>query len=205
MKKSLKMLLPATGGLFTAILASTCCLSPLLSIAGFLGVTVSQLVWLSSAKPYLVTISLASIGYSLVKAYKKPSPDGMASCCTIPQDKNKDDRSFLQSKTFLWVMAIFTLITLIAPSIANAAPANPPKEEQYTYKVEKLTQSCCVGIIEYSLKKVKGYIKCSPDVKNHEITVWFDSTVTNKEDIRKAISKTGYTAEYKPLRVDAIN
>lgn len=63
---------------------------------------------------------------------------------------------------------------------------------QKTYKLKGFKQSCCTGIVEYSLKEVTGYIKSESDVKNQELTVWFDKTKCTEKDIKKAINKTPY-------------
>ena len=61
-----------------------------------------------------------------------------------------------------------------------------------TYKLKEFKQSCCSGIVEYSLKEVEGYIKSKANVKNQELTVWFDKTKCTEKDIKKAINKTPY-------------
>lgn len=61
-----------------------------------------------------------------------------------------------------------------------------------TYKLKGFKQSCCSGIVEYSLKEVTGYIKSKANVKRQELTVWFDKTKCTEEDIKKAINKTPY-------------
>jgi copper chaperone CopZ len=63
---------------------------------------------------------------------------------------------------------------------------------QKKYELKGFKQSCCTGIVEYSLKEVPGFIKSEADVKNQELTVWFDKTICTEEDIKKAINKTPY-------------
>lgn len=201
MKTSGKNTFPAIGALIAAVLASTCCIGPFLAVAGFLGVSVSQLVWLASIKNYLIIISLVAISYSLYKAYKKPKQMNTNNCCqpTSLAEENKGKKSFssvIRSKTFLWIVAIFTLLTLLAPYISNAQKATV-KEVATTYKIEKLTQACCIGIIEYSLKDVKGYKKLKADLKKKEVVVWYDPKETDKAKIKEAIDKSTYTAEIK--------
>ncbi len=61
-----------------------------------------------------------------------------------------------------------------------------------TYKLKEFKQSCCTGIVEYSLKEVAGYIKSKANVKNQELTVWFAKTKCTEKDIKRAINKTPY-------------
>lgn len=61
-----------------------------------------------------------------------------------------------------------------------------------TYKLKDFKQSCCIGIVEYSLKEVTGFIKSEANVKSQEISVWFDKTKCTEKDIKEAINKTPY-------------
>lgn len=62
------------------------------------------------------------------------------------------------------------------------------------YYSEKLTQSCCIAIVEYSLKKADGYEKLEANLEKRLLTVWYDANKTNAEKIREAINKTPYKA-----------
>ena len=93
-----------------------------MAFAGLLGASVSQLMWLAIIKPYLIAFSLIAVSYNLYRAY---FPKKEQACCTIESQetiskldtKQKKSLSFLQSKTFLWCVAIITLIILILPYI----------------------------------------------------------------------------------------
>ena len=64
-----------------------------------------------------------------------------------------------------------------------------------TFKLKGFNKSCCTGIVKYSLKEINGFIKSEANVKNQELTVWFDKTKSTEEDIKKAINKTPYKIE----------
>lgn len=66
------------------------------------------------------------------------------------------------------------------------------KITESTYKLEGFTKSCCSGIVEYALKEVDGYVKSKANVKNKELTVWFDNTKTSEYVIKQAINRTAY-------------
>ncbi len=69
---------------------------------------------------------------------------------------------------------------------------NKHESTKKTYKLKGFKQSCCSGIVEYSLKEVDGFIKSESKVKEQKLTVWFDKTKCTEEDIEKAINKTPY-------------
>ncbi|WP_336070447.1 hypothetical protein [Mesoflavibacter sp. CH_XMU1404-2] len=118
----MKSILSSISAVFVALVACTCCVGPLMAFAGMLGAIVSQLVWLATIKPYLIAFSLIAVSYNLYRAY---FPKKEQACCTIESQetiskldtKQKKSLSFLQSKTFLWCVAIITLIILILPYI----------------------------------------------------------------------------------------
>ncbi|CAM1343668.1 hypothetical protein [Tenacibaculum amylolyticum] len=63
---------------------------------------------------------------------------------------------------------------------------------QKQYKLSGFKQSCCTGIVEYSLKETKGYVKSKADVSKQLLTVWYDKNKCNESAIKKAINKTPY-------------
>ena len=120
----MKSLFSSISAVFVAIAACTCCIGPLMALAGMLGVSASQLIWLSSVKNYLIAFSLLAISYNLYRVYY---PKKEQECCDINQNevllklntKEKNAVSFFQSKSFLWSIAILTVIILILPYIIN--------------------------------------------------------------------------------------
>lgn len=120
----MKALLSSVSAVVVALAACTCCVGPLMALAGMLGASVSQLVWLASVKPYLVTFSLLMVSFNLYRAY---FPKKEASCCDLNEAqatqqlnaKEKQTLSFLQSKPFLWSIAILTILLLLLPYIYN--------------------------------------------------------------------------------------
>ena len=113
----MKSFISSFGAIFAALAASTCCVAPLLSLAGFLGVSASQIAWLASVKPYLISASLCIIGFNLYRAY---FPKKQQECCSIDDNSELTQTESrivtkLRSKTFLWIVAGITLAILILP------------------------------------------------------------------------------------------
>lgn len=120
----MKSILSSISAILVALIACTCCVGPLMALAGMLGASVSQLVWLATIKPYLVAFSLIAISYNLYRAYY---PKKLEECCAIENQngiKNLDKEqkkilAFLNSKRFLWSIAILTISILIFPYLIN--------------------------------------------------------------------------------------
>ncbi len=118
----MKSFLSSTGAVLLAIVSGTCCIGPLMAVAGMVGVSASQLIWLASIKNYLVSFSLMAIGYNLYRAY---FPKQKVECCSInentewPELNSNEQKtvSFFKSKRFLWGIAILTITILLIPYI----------------------------------------------------------------------------------------
>lgn len=120
----LKSVLSSSVAVFSALLASTCCVGPLLALAGLLGVTSSQLMFLIEIKPILLTVSLGLVAFNLYRAY---FPKKKEECCTLegvpeeggkPLDKKEIKAlKFLQSKKFLWGIAVITVSMIAYPYV----------------------------------------------------------------------------------------
>jgi len=116
----MKSIISSVSAVFVAIAACTCCIGPLMALAGILGVSASQLIWLSSIKNYLIVFSLLAISYNLYRAY---FPKKESACCSFEENvalsklstKERKTASFFQSKIFLWSIAILTITILLLP------------------------------------------------------------------------------------------
>ncbi|MCG8574645.1 MAG: hypothetical protein MI810_07160 [Flavobacteriales bacterium] len=113
----MKSFISSFGAIFAALAASTCCVAPLLSLAGFLGVSASQIAWLATVKPYLISASLGIIGFNLYRAY---FPKKEQECCDLDSNNELSKKESkivakLRSKTFLWIVAGVTMTILILP------------------------------------------------------------------------------------------
>jgi mercuric ion transport protein len=95
----------ATGGVLGAILASTCCIGPLLLVSlGVSGAWIGNLTALEPYKAYFIAATLVLLGLGFRQVYfrRKPACEE-GSYCARPE-------SSLITKTALWVAAILALL-----------------------------------------------------------------------------------------------
>lgn len=104
----------AAGGVIGAILASTCCVVPLLFVTlGISGAWIGNLAALEPYKPYFAGIALVFIGLGFRQVYFKAKPACVkGSYCARPQ-------STAITQTALWFS---TLIVMLALTINWWAP-----------------------------------------------------------------------------------
>lgn len=97
----------AAGGLVGAVLASACCVGPLVLLTlGISGAWISNLVALEPFKPYFAVVSLGFIGYGFYQVYFKPK-----TACT-PDSYCAKPYSGLITKTALWAGSALVLAAL---------------------------------------------------------------------------------------------
>ncbi len=97
----------AAGGVIGAILASACCVVPLLLVTlGVSGAWIGNLTALEPYKPYVAAVTLGLIGLGFWRVYFRPKPACEdSSYCARPQ-------SARITKTALWIGAIITLLAI---------------------------------------------------------------------------------------------
>lgn len=97
----------AAGGVLGAILASTCCIAPLVLLTlGISGAWIGTLTALEPYKPIFAVVALVFIGLGFRQIYFKANPvcvDG--TYCAKPQ-------SALITKTALWIATVLVVLAL---------------------------------------------------------------------------------------------
>jgi mercuric ion transport protein len=75
----------AAGGFAAGLLASSCCILPLILVSlGVGGTWMSLLTGLAPYQPYFLGLAALSIGAGLWRAYRKPAPCAPGSMCAKP-------------------------------------------------------------------------------------------------------------------------
>lgn len=99
----------AAGGLVSGILASSCCVLPLLFVSlGISGAWIGQLTALSPYQPYFLGAALLLLGAGFWRAYRrKPEVCLPNSLCANPQ-------SGPVTKSILWIGAVLVFTSLAA-------------------------------------------------------------------------------------------
>ena len=102
------------GGLIAAILASVCCLGPLVLVTiGVSGAWISNLTLLEPYRPLFIGVSIVFMGLAWRRIYRAPAA---AECepgtlCALPQT----NRAY---RTLFWVVSALVLLALGFPYLA---------------------------------------------------------------------------------------
>lgn len=97
----------AAGGVVGAILASACCVVPLLLVTlGISGVWIGNLTALEPYKPYVASVTIGLIGLGFWRVYFQPKPAcEEGSYCARPQ-------SARITKSALWIGMVIALLAI---------------------------------------------------------------------------------------------
>ncbi|CAN1532418.1 putative mercuric transport protein [Spirosomataceae bacterium] len=181
-------------GIITAIASSLCCITPVLAlVAGSSGLA-STFSWLEPFRHYLIGITILVLGFAW---YQKLKPQPKMNCNCVTNQKT----NFMQTKSFLGVITVMSLILLSFPSYAhiffqktvNTAIVAPNSEiQKVEFTIKGMTCTGCEHHVKTEISKLKGIIEVVVSYAKGTAIVKFDSKLTSIEEIEKAINSTGY-------------
>lgn len=209
--KTEKKLLGA--GVLAAIAASLCCITPVLAlIAGTSGL-VSTFTWLEPARPYLIGITILVIGFAWYQKLKPRTAEEIACDCEEGEEKT----SFLQTKTFLGIVTVFSALMLAFPYYSGSfIPENnkqvvivgttekeeTPEDEVMTIKAENvatveldikgMTCEACNYTVKNAALEVPGVFESEANYKTGKAIVKYDKSKASEDEIIQSINTTPY-------------
>lgn len=99
------------GGL-AAVLASTCCLGPLVLIAlGFSGAWIGNLTVLEPYRPIFIGAALVAMFFAYRRIYRAAGDCEPGDVCAVPQVRATYKAAF-------WLVAVLVLLALVFPYVA---------------------------------------------------------------------------------------
>lgn len=100
----------ATGGL-AAILASTCCLGPLVLVAlGFSGAWIGNLTVLEPYRPLFIGAAFVALFFAWRRIYRPVTACKPGETCAMPQVRTA-------YKAIFWIVAVLVLIAMLFPYV----------------------------------------------------------------------------------------
>lgn len=190
-KNSIKM---AGAGFLSALLASSCCIVPVLSlIAGSTGLA-SSFSWVEPIRPYLIAVSVCVLGFAWYHKLKvKTKPDD---CCAVEVKPR-----FIQTTTFLSIVTVFAIAMMTFPLYAKVFYSNDENQNIsldssslriLEFRIEGMTCASCEGHIEHAVNKLPGISTVVASYEGANAVIKYDLTQTSLQEISGAIETTGY-------------
>ena len=181
--------------ILTSASASLCCIVPIFGVIGGSSSLVSTVSWLEPFRPFFVGGTVLLLGFAWYGSFKANKKDD----CGCESEKT----SFFQSKKFLGVVTVLSLLLLSFPSYSRflmqdntpVASQDQEKTKKITLGVNGMTCASCEHHIESEVIKLSGVSSVKASYENKSTVVEYNPQKVNEEKIIAAINETGYTVD----------
>lgn len=156
----------------TAVLASLCCITPVLAVLGGLSGIATTFSFLEPLRPFFIAFTAIILGYAFYKVYKPKKQNDIDCACETDGAENK--KSFINSKAFLWMITGISVVLITFPYYSKAL--FPAKDNVVIVQsnnivkakmvIEGMTCTGCEESINYALKNEPGGCKCNIIIQN---------------------------------------
>ena len=184
--------------ILTSASASLCCIVPVFGLIGGSSTLISTISWIEPFRPYFIGGTFLMLGfawYSSIKASKKDD-------CGCELVKS----SFLQSKKFLGIITVLSLLLISFPSFSRfliqsnnnvIASMDQGKNKKITLTVNGMTCSSCEHHIEIEVIKLSGVSSVKASYASKSASIEYNPQKVDQDKIIAAINSTGYTVDNK--------
>jgi len=184
----------------TALLASLCCITPVLAVLGGLGGIATTFSFLEPLRPYLIGLTVIVLGYAFYKAYKPKK--GTDIDCACEDETSGKKINFINSKKFLWIITAISALLITFPYYSkalfpsgneNVVIVQSDNIVKAKLDIEGMSCTACEESVDYVLKSENGVISATSSYKTGIAYVEYDKSKVTEEQLKKAIEeKVGY-------------
>lgn len=184
--------------LLSAIAASLCCITPVIALLAGSSSIASNFSWIEPARPYLIGLSVVVLAFAWYQQLRPIKTTDIDCNCDTPTKA-----SFLQSKTFLAIVTIFSILMMTFPLYSSifypnldgkvASGGMTATEKQATFTIKGMSCQSCESEINNELSKVPGVVAYTTSYAKGTSLVTYDAAKVDEAMIVKAINTTGYT------------
>lgn len=184
-------------GVFAAIAASLCCITPVIALLSGGSSIAANFSWIEPARPYLIGLSIAVLAFAWYLKLKPAKTNDMDCNCETTKKP-----SFLQSKTFLGIVTVFAALMMTFPLYAKMVYPKPKAQtatltavdnnQQVKFTIQGMTCEACEEHVNNELSKVDGVLTYKTSYATRNSLVTFDKSKVDAKTVEAAINKTGY-------------
>ncbi|MEP2026167.1 MAG: mercuric transport protein MerTP [Reichenbachiella sp.] len=187
----------AGAGLFAAIVASLCCITPVFSLLVGISGIATTFSWMEPFRPYLIVLTFGALGFAWYQKLKQNTAEQIDCAC-------EDDKPlFWQSKKFLSMVTVFAAVMLAFPYYADvfypdtklSETKNINSESTYEINISGMTCTGCEEHLKLEIGKLPGISGLEVSYEKGNAVVTFDETKTDIGEVKLAVSETGYKVE----------
>jgi len=185
-----------TGGIFTGLAASLCCIGPLLSLTLGLG-SFAASAWFAQWRPVLLGVTFGLLGLAWYFTYRRPKVDCADGTCARPPGK--------AARLSLWLGTLVALAAAIYPSLPAAnhqinAAAVAANDAKLSVLIPSMDCPPCAAGIEASLSRAPGVKQAAVDYDTKAAVLVYDPSVTNRDKLLALIDASGFPAERSTVK-----
>lgn len=183
----------------SAVFASLCCITPVLAVLGGLSGIASTFSFLEPLRPYFIGFTVIILGYAFYNAYKPKKRNGID--CACETNENKDKKSFINSKAFLWLVVVIAIALITFPYYSQAFfPETQNTATNYSnhiteakLEIEGMTCTSCEHSVDYALKSENGVLSAESSYETGIAYIQYDESKVKPEQLKQAVEgKVGY-------------
>ncbi len=186
----------AVGSTLAALLASACCLGPLL--LGGVGLGTAVVVTFALLRPYFLALSAVLLAAGFYFVYRRP-PASKACEGEVCAPQGRPRR---MAKRLLGLATVAVAALAFFPSYGSklvgtsrsAAPSAGATIETAQLKITGMDCEVCAGVIQRKLLESRGVVRAEVRYPAGSATVEFDPSQMNTEKLIAVVNSTGYKA-----------
>ncbi len=186
----------AIGSTLAALLASACCLGPLL--LGGVGLGTALVATFAPLRPYFLALSGVLLAAGFYFVYRRPKA---AQACER-EVCAPESRTHRMAKPLLWLATLAVAALAFFPSYgvklvgtpAAAAPNSSATLQTTELKIMGMDCEVCAATIQRKLLETRGVVKAEVRYPAGSATVQFDPSQTDPEKLIAVVDGTGYKA-----------
>lgn len=185
-----------TGGVIAGLIASLCCIGPLLSLSLGLG-SFAASAWFAQWRPVLLAVTFILLGFAWWLTYHRPKIDCADGTCTRPPGKT--------ARISLWLGTLVVLGSAIYPSLPVEhhqinAIAVAADDARLSVLIPSMDCPPCATGIEASLNRAQGVKQAEVNYDTKEANLIFDPAITSREKLLALIDASGFPADRSTLK-----
>ena len=185
-----KTSLSTVGGIITAIIASLCCIGPVLVALIGIG-SVGAFAFFENYRPYLIGATILLLGVAFYLVYRKREVKCEDGSCKI-QGAGKWNKVGVWSATFLAAVAIaFPYLGVAPPSPTNVAVQG---KAVVSLNVQGMDCQACAAGVEGSLANIHGVHKARVSFEKGEAVIEYDPALIKPDAFVERVKENGFTA-----------
>ncbi|MBI2497835.1 MAG: cation transporter [Opitutae bacterium] len=185
-----------TGGVLAGLIASLCCIGPLLSLTLGLG-SFAASTWFAQWRPVFLGVTIVFLGLAWYLTYRRPKAGCADGSCARPPGK--------AARTSLWLGTLVALAAAIYPALpaashqANAA-AVAVGDARLSVLIPSMDCPPCAKGIEASLRRAPGVKQAEVDYASKAAVLVYNPSATSRERLLALIDTSGFPADRSTLK-----